>query len=135
MYCVCGTRPADANFNNRGRDVQQYELHVMRVDVGLDDKLKQLYEAAMSQGMWKDTPAVQNRVEYWAEGVLAYFDAAGQDGAPFKDGGSDGDFTSSPHPINTRESLKAYDPDLFKLVNTTMAYDSHVDWRYKACQP
>jgi hypothetical protein len=26
--------------------------------------------------------------------------------------------------------LKEYDPDLFALVNETMAYDGHVDWRY-----
>lgn len=135
LYYVCGTRPVDPNWNRRGRDVQQYEMRVKRLDVEFDQKLTQLYEAAMSQGMWKDTRAVQNSVEYWAEGVLAYFDAAGQDGPPFKDSGPDGDFTGSPHPINTREALKAYDPDLLALVNETLAYDSHVDWRYQAYQP
>lgn len=133
LYYVCGTRPVDPNWNHRGRDVQQYEMRVKRVDVELDQKLAQLYEAAMSRGMWKDTRAVQGRVEYWTEGVLAYFDAAGQDGAPFADSGSDGDFSRSPHSINTREALKAYDPDLFALVNETMSYDGHVDWRYQPC--
>ena len=128
---VCGTRPVDTNWNNRGREVQQYELRVKRLDVQFDEKLKQIYEAAMSKGMWKDTPAVQDRLAYWAEGVLAYFDAAGQEGAPFKDTEKNGDFTDSPHPINTREALKTYDADLYALVNETMAYDGHVDWRYK----
>ena len=135
LYYVCGARPVDPDWNNRGRDVQQYELRVKRLDVQFDEKLKELYEAAMSKGMWKNTPAAQERVEYWTEGVLAYFDAAGQDGAPFKDTGPDGDFSDSPHPINTREALKAYDPDLFALVNETMAYDGHVDWRYLPHQP
>ena len=135
LYDVCGTRPVDPNWNDRGRDVQQYELRVKRLDVQFDEKLKQLYDAAMSKGMWKDSFAVQDRVAYWDEGVLAYFDAAGQDGAPFKDAGRNGDFTDSPHPINTRERLKAYDPDLYALVNETMAYDGEVDWRFTPYQP
>jgi hypothetical protein len=135
LYSVCGTRPVDPNWNNRGRDVQQYELRVKRLEVQFDEKLNQLYRAAMTNGMWKDTSAVQDRVAYWEAGVLAYFDAAGQDGAPFRDTGPNGDFTASPHSINTREALKAYDPDLFALVNETMAYDGHVDWRYEPWQP
>jgi hypothetical protein len=135
LYWVCGTRPADPGWNNRGREVQQYELRVKRLDVEFGEKLTQHYAAAMSRGMWKNTPAVQAPVEYWAEGVLAYFDAAGQTGAPFRDSGPEGDFTGSPHPVNTREALKDYDPDLFALVNETMAFDSHVDWRYKPGAP
>jgi hypothetical protein len=134
LYDVCGTRPVDPNWNNR-RDVQQYEMRLKRLDIQFDEKLKQIYGAAMTNGMWKDASAVQDRTAYWAAGVLAYFDAAGQDGAPFKDTGPNGDFSNSPHAINTREALKAYDPDLFALVNETMAYDGHVDWRYKAYQP
>ncbi|MGH7953331.1 MAG: hypothetical protein ACREFE_15655, partial [Limisphaerales bacterium] len=98
LYAVCGTRPVDPNWNDRGRDVQQYELRVKRLDVQFDEKLKQLYENAMSKKMWENTPAIQDRADYWAEGVLAYFDAAGQEGAPFKDSGRYGDFSDSPHP-------------------------------------
>jgi alpha-glucosidase len=121
LYQVTGTRPVDPNWNNRGRDVQQYELRVKRMDVQFDEKLKQHYEAAMSKGLWKGTPAVHDRVEYWAEGVVAYFDATGQGACP----------VDAPHPIATREALKEYDPDLYALVNETMAYDGHVDWRFK----
>lgn len=135
LYDVGGTRPVDPDWDDRGRDVQQYELRLKRLDVRFDEQLKQLYAKAMDQGMWKDTSAVQDRVAYWAEGVLAYFDAAGQDGAPFKDTGPDGDFSGSPHPINTREALKEYDPGLFALVDETMAYDGHVDWRFRAYAP
>ena len=131
LYAVCGTRPADPNWNNRGRDMQQYELRVKRLDAQFDEKLKQLYAAAMDKKMWENTPAIQSASDYWAEGVLAYFDAAGQEGAPFKDSGRYGDFSDSPHPINSRETLKNYDPDLYALVNETMAYDGEVDWRYE----
>ncbi len=121
IHQVCGARPVDPNWDNRGRDVQQYELHVKRLDVQFDDKLKQLYEAAMKNQKWRGTPALHNRTEYWAEGVLAYFDAMGQQAAP----------NDAPHPIATRELLKEYDPELFALVNETMAYDGHVDWRHE----
>jgi hypothetical protein len=66
-------------------------------------------------------PAVHDRVSYWVEGVLAYFDAPGQDAAP----------NDAAHPIDTRETLKNYDPELFALVHETMAYEGRVDWRFK----
>jgi hypothetical protein len=121
LYQVTGTRAADPNWENRGRAVQQYELRVKRLDVRFDAKLKELFERAMSAGKWKGTAAIHDRVAYWTEGVLAYFDALGQDAAPH----------DAAHPINTREVLKEYDPDLYALVNETMAYDGHVDWRFQ----
>jgi hypothetical protein len=121
LYHVTATRPVDPNWNNRGREVQQYELRVKRLDIEFDERLKQLYEAAMSKNLWKGASAVHDRVAYWAAGVLAYFDATGQDAAPH----------DAPHPITTREALKSYDPDLFALVHEIMAYEGRVDWRLK----
>jgi hypothetical protein len=121
IYHVAGTRPVDPNWDNRGRAVQQYELRVTRLDVRFDKRLAETYQQAMSAGKWRGTAAVHDRASYWAEGVLAYFDALGQDAAP-------GD---APHPINTREALKQYDPGLFGLVDETMAYGGKVDWRYQ----
>ena len=121
LYQVTGTRPVDPNWEQRGRDVQQYELRVQRLDLRFDERLKGLYEKARSAGKWQGTVAVHDRVSYWAEGVLAYFDASGQDAAP----------PDAVHPISTRETLQAYDPDLFALVHETMAYGGKVDWRYR----
>ena len=121
LYHVTGTRPVDPNWENRGRNVQQYELRIQRIDIRFDEKLKAIYDSAMSKGLWKGTAGVHNRIEYWAEGVLAYFDAAGT-GAPPND---------ADHPITTRERLLEYDPDLFALVDETMAYKGKVDWRYR----
>jgi hypothetical protein len=121
VHQVTATRPVDPNWEKRGRAVQQYELRVKRLDVRFDEKLKELFEKATSAGKWKGTAAVHDRVAYWTEGVLAYFEALGQDAAP----------NDAARPIDTREALKEYDPELFALVNETMAYDGHVDWRYK----
>jgi len=121
LYDVCGTRPVDPNWEKRGRDVQQYELRVKRLDVQFDEKLKQLHETATNKGLWKGTPAGKDRVEYWIAGVLAYFDARGRDAVP----------NEIPHPVGTREGLKEYDADLYALVDETMAYDGHSDWRYR----
>ena len=121
LYHITGTRPVDPNWENRRRNVQQYELRVRRMDIRFDEKLKELYDSAMSKDLWKGTTAVHNRVEYWTEGVLAYFDAVGA-GAPPND---------ADHPIATREKLKEYDPELFALVEETMAYKGKVDWRYR----
>jgi alpha-glucosidase len=120
IYYVTGTRPIDPDWENRGRNVQQYELRVRRMDIRFDKKLKEIYESAVSKDLWKGTPAVHNHVEYWAMGVLAYFDATGPIAPP-----NDAD-----HPITTREMLKEYDPGLFALVEETMANKGKVDWRY-----
>jgi hypothetical protein len=121
LYLVTGTRPADPEFDKR-RDKQQYELRVKRMDVEFDERLKKLFDAATAKGLWKGTAAIHNRTEYWAAGVEAYFDAAGT--GTVAPNGAD-------RPITTRELLKAYDPDLFALVDETMAFKEKVDWRAK----
>ena len=120
LYRLTGTRPVDPNWEKRGRDAQQYELRVKRIDVRFDEKLKELFDKATSVGKWKGTAAIHDRAAYWTVGVLAYFDALGQDASP----------NDAAHPITTHEALKDYDPDLYALVNETMAYDGHVDWRF-----
>ncbi len=121
IFRVCADRPVDPNWNDRGRDVQQYELRVKRLDVEFGNKVRSLFATAIAAGKWKGASAVNDVESYWAAGVLAYFDATGQDAAP----------NDAPHPIATRELLQSYDPDLFVLVNDTMAYEGHVDWRYR----
>jgi len=118
---VTATRPEDPNWDKRKRDVQQYELRVQRLDERFGKKLDELYESATSAGKWRGTRAVHNRDSYWSTGVLAYFDAAGQDTAP----------PDAAHPIRTRAALQSYDPGLYALVNETMAYDGRVDWRFR----
>lgn len=125
LYGVTATRPVDPNWDRRGRNVQQYELRVKRLDVRFDERLGQAFEDARKAGKWKGTPAAQDRMEYWAQGVLAYFDASGQNPAPH----------DASRPVRTREDLKEHDRDLYALVSETMAYDGHMDWRFRAARP
>jgi hypothetical protein len=118
LYRVTGVRPVDPDFDE-WRQKQQYELRVNRLDVTFDQKLQKLHDEAKAKGLWRGTAAARNRDEYWVAGVLAYFDATGASPPPI---GAD-------RPINTREALKAYDPDLYSLIHETMAYQDHVDWR------
>jgi alpha-glucosidase len=120
MHTVAGMRSVIPDFVQK-RDRQQYELRVKRMDIEFDQKLHKTFEIAHEKGLWLGTTAARDSVEYWAAGVLAYFDAGG-DGQPPQ---------RADRPINTRDALKAYDPDLYALVDETMAYREHVDWRYK----
>jgi hypothetical protein len=110
MYRATAFRPVDPNWEKRGRNVQQYELRVKRLDVQFDAKLRTAYESAMAANLWREHPAANNREEYWVAGVKSYFD-----------GGSE--------PATTREALKAYDSKLFALVAEVLAYEDKVDWR------
>jgi hypothetical protein len=120
LYQVTALCPADPEFDRR-RGKQQYELRVKRLDIDFDRRLQKTYEAAISKSLWKGAPAAASRVEYWAAGVSAYFDAAGEGTAP----------NLADRPITSREGLKVYDPELFALVDETMAYTGHVDWRLR----
>jgi hypothetical protein len=120
FYHLTGLRPVDPGFE-RQRNKQQYELRVKRMDVEFDSRLKKICDDAMTKGLWKGTAAGLNRAEYWTAGVEAYFDAAGEGQPP----------NLADRPITTREALRAYDPDLYALVDETMAYKGHVDWRLK----
>jgi hypothetical protein len=120
LYRVAGLRPVIPGFDKRAGK-QQYELRVKRLDIEFDKRLGKPHEAARGKGLWKGTPAGHDRVEYWAAGVEAYFDAAGDGYAPH---GAD-------RPITTREALRNYDPELYALVDETMAYRERVDWRVR----
>jgi dipeptidyl-peptidase 4 len=117
LYRVAGLRPVIADY----RGDQQYELRVKRLDAEFDETVTGLFEAATAAGRWEGTLAATDKFAYWSAGVLAYFDAAGQRHSP----------SDSATPIDTRERLEVYDPDLFSLVHQTMAYENRVDWRYK----
>ncbi|MBW8885499.1 MAG: hypothetical protein JF612_12160, partial [Planctomycetia bacterium] len=120
IHEVAGHRPIDPDWENRPRSVwQQYELRVKRLDERFEQRLKELHEQALAAGKWRGTSAIHDRSSYWAAGVLAYFDAAGQQPAPSR----------SEQPIVTREALQEYDADLYALVHETFAYSGKVDWR------
>lgn len=123
VYFTTCLRPVDPGWNNRGRNVQQYELRVTRLDERFDARLRELHAAAMEKRIWQGTTASISRVDYWTTGVLAYFDAACRDRVP-----------SGAPAVATREALRDYDGALYSLVHETMAYEGRQDWRYASVQ-
>jgi len=101
MFATTARRPVDPNWDKRGRNVQQYELRVKRLDEQFG---KAVDELKLARGLPGSAES------FWAKGVRAYFDAGEA-------------------PMRTRSDLKAQQPELFKLVAETMAYEDKVDWR------
>ena len=91
-----------------------HQMGLNTVDSSFDERLKVLYDAAVEKGLWKDTYAITNRAEYWAEGTQSWFDTnrANDD---------------QHNHVDTRDKLKEYDPALAALL--TEVYDD-MDWRY-----
>jgi len=120
LHTATAQLPVDPTFGKSPETIQQYELHVQRLDVRFDQKLAQAFQAAQAQRRWHGTAAARDRVEYWAAGVTAYFDGGGDGQCPL----------GAERPITTRAALKAHDPRLYRLVDETFAYRGRVDWRF-----
>jgi hypothetical protein len=120
LHQVAGKRSIDPNWDSRPRSIwQQYELRLTRLDKRFDDRLTALHSQSLESGLWKGTAAVHDPAQYWTTGVLAYFDAAGQQPAP----------AGAERPIVTREALQQHDAALYALVHETFAYGGKPDWR------
>ena len=92
-----------------------HERGLSKMDPGFDDRLRIIYAAAMAKGLWKNTYAAVNRQEYWAEASEAWFNP--KTTASFDRFG------------DTREDLKAYDPEVAALIAEVYGDG---DWRYTA---
>jgi hypothetical protein len=94
-----------------------HAIHLMGLNTAepkFDGRLKETYDKAMADELWKGKYAATSLEEYWAEGVQCYFDA----NAP-----PDNDHNH----VRTRDALKKYDPRLFDLINDVFRETS---WRY-----
>lgn len=91
-----------------------HQMGLNAVDSSFDDRLKILYDAAVEEGLWKDTYAITNKAEYWAEGTQSWFDTnrANDD---------------QHNHVDTRDKLKEYDPALAALLTEIFG---DTDWRY-----
>jgi hypothetical protein len=65
-----------------------------------------LYESAIQQGLWRNTYAISDIGEYWAEGVQSYFNTNLESDSP------DGVHNH----VDTREELAEYDPALYAFI-------------------
>ncbi len=91
-----------------------HEMGMNTVDPTFDARLQQVFDAATAEGLWKGTYAMENRMEYWAEGAQSWFDS--------------NRVNDNEHgPIDTREKLKLYDPKLAALLTEIFGDGS---WKY-----
>ena len=91
-----------------------HQMGLNTVDPSFDDRLQVMFEAAVEKGLWKNTYAITNKAEYWAEGTQSWFDTnrANDD---------------QHNHVDTRDKLKAYDPSLASLLTEVFG---DADWRY-----
>lgn len=106
ILCHCN----DIDFPN---DVFVHEVahgvHLLGAKFGINgwnNRLRKQYNVAKITGLWKDTYAMQSTEEYFAEGVMSFFNVKNHLEEP---DGMDG-------PISTRNRLKEYDPVLYQLI-------------------
>ena len=83
-----------------------HAVHLMgvnSVDATFDDRLAAAYKNAMAAGRWKGTYGTTNKEEYFAEGVQSWFhcNRCG---------------THEHNDVGTRAEVKAYDPELARLI-------------------
>jgi len=94
------------------------EFGFAKVDKNFVHDIKEAYDKAMEEGLWKDTYSKTNRFEYFAEGVQMYFDCARIATPP----------NGVHNEIGNREGLKKYDPRLYAVVDREFGGNR---WRYE----
>ncbi len=88
------------------------DMGLVSIDPKFDDRLEATYQSAMKKGLWKGKYAATNRHEYWAEAVQSWFDTNRPPDHDHND-------------VDTREELKAYDPDIYALIDETFPDKSY----------
>lgn len=91
-----------------------HEMGLRTVDPTFDNRLRDVYNAAMAEGLWDGVYASSNRMEYWAEGVQSWFDTNREN-------------DNQHNHVNTRAEIKEYDPRLAALLKEVFG---DTDWRY-----
>ncbi|MYD13299.1 MAG: hypothetical protein F4107_04535 [Gemmatimonadetes bacterium] len=105
----------------RGENILVHEfahaIHLIGIDLvepQIHSELRNLHASVLALGLWRDTYAGSNPVEYWAEGVQSWFDANQQPQAGVH------------NHVDTRAELKEYDPLLSTIIERFMG---DRDWR------
>lgn len=97
----------------RGESILVHELaHVIHmigivgINPDFNNKLESLYNKAKAKGLWKNTYAMENKEEYFAETVQSFFNCNSYSAQP----------NGVHNSINSRSKLKKYDPEMYKLL-------------------
>jgi hypothetical protein len=96
------------------------DMAVIPRDPGFEGRVERAFEHATGLAVYRDTYAMTNADEYWAEGVQDFFDASRVGHGT--SGGGDG----YDGPIWSRDTLRAEDPMLYELVAEVF---TEVDYR------
>lgn len=83
-----------------------HTIGIVGVNPDFDNQLETLRRKAEAKGLWKDTYALSDMYEYFAEAVQSFFNCNRYSEKP------DGVHND----INTREKLKNYDPEMYNLL-------------------
>lgn len=83
-----------------------HTVGIIGVNPAFDSKLERLYQKAKEKGLWDKTYAISNKEEYFAETVQSFFNCNRYSEEP----------NGIHNSINTKEKLKQYDPDIYKLL-------------------
>ena len=122
IYTYLGRREEQEPYGSAG-GIQQYQIGLTPIDRRFAARVREVYDRAMEQDLWRGTASLHGPEHYWTYGVLAFFDATGQQATPAD--------ARARNPINTREALREYDPALYELVHETMNFENRVDWRFE----
>lgn len=83
-----------------------HTVGIVGVNPDFDAELETLRQHAIEKGCWENTYAITNKEEYFAEGVQSFFNCNRYAEKP----------NGVHNAINTREKLKAYDPEMYALL-------------------
>jgi hypothetical protein len=92
-----------------------HEMALRPLIPDFESRLLQAFEAAKAKGTWRNTYAMTNEREYWAEAVQSWFDTNRHDDAEHGT-------------IDTREEVIASDPLIAALIADALG---PVSWRYQ----
>ncbi len=82
-------------------------LGIAEIEPDFNDRLEALWLNAKKKGLWEDTYALSNKEEYFAEAVQSFFNC-NRYAEPAN---------GIHNHVNRRAKLKAYDPDIYKLLS------------------
>ncbi len=83
-------------------------MGVRHIDPTFEARIGAAYSSARFSGLWSNTYAGSNQIEYWAETVMSYFDTN-------IDGPVGGDGIHNQ--IDTRAELALYDPRIYAIID------------------
>jgi len=91
-----------------------HEMGLVTVDPTFDERLEEIFNSAMAEGLYNGKYASTNRMEYWAESAQSWFDTNREN-------------DDQHNYVDIREEVKEYDPRMAALLEEVF---TDASWRY-----